>query len=732
MKKLILARSISYASIFGLSAMTGVSTASELDFVLEEITVTSQMRAQSLQEVPVAVTAFSASDILEAGISSSQDFIDLTPNVSLDDSFTYGNTFISIRGVSQINNADSPVAIVVDGVPQNNQKQFKMKMFDIERIEVLKGPQGSLYGRNAIGGAISIVSKKPSEELEGFFDATLGNGALLDISGGVSNTLIDDKLAFRLAGSYLERDGLIDNTFLNTEADFVDEDYSVRGNLMFTPSDTLSVDFRFSTSKFDAGSSYDVTTNSVLNPTYRSGDANGFFDPDENNLGRTIGEVDELTVKIDWDLDFATLTSITGYTDLSEVYTADLDFSNPTGLGGFLGVLGQVRQAQNLDVDMLSQEIRLVSPGHENFRWIAGVFYIETNRQLETIAGCDDDPGCALTVDFLAGVPFGTLPADVEIINRAEDNDNTAWSVFGQMEFDLTDSLTAQLGLRYDSDEREQTDVIGGVVLDDKYDAWQPKVTLNYQFDEDVLGYATYSTGFRSGGFNAPGLGLPQFQDEFLQNFELGLKSELMDGRLVINSALFYSNSDDYQFFFIDAATAAQFIGNLEEVDILGFDADLRFLATESIEIFGGIGLTDTEIKTVGGTTTVALDAGGVDTSLIKGSHAPKNTPVTFNFGLQHTVDFNDEIVLRTRVDYEYRGKKYWQVDNLDIQRQLDLLGVRMAFEAESWSVTLWGRNLLNEEYYSDFNPAEFSGSQTDIGFPAQPRTYGLDLSFNF
>lgn len=135
--------------------------------VLEEVVVTAQYREQRLQDVPASVTAFTEQGIIDAGITSTQDFVNLTPNMTLDDSFTYGNTFVVVRGVTQVNNADSPIAIVVDGVPQNNQKQFKMDLFDVERIEVLKGPQGALYGRNAIGGAVNIVTKQPTNVYEG-------------------------------------------------------------------------------------------------------------------------------------------------------------------------------------------------------------------------------------------------------------------------------------------------------------------------------------------------------------------------------------------------------------------------------------------------------------------------------------------------------------------------------------------------------------------------------------
>lgn len=697
---------------------------------IEVILVTSQLRTQTLQEVPVAVTAFNAEKIERAGIKNSQDFVDLTPNVSLDDSFTYGNTFISIRGLSQINNADSPVAIVVDGVPQNNQKQFKMKLFDIERIEVLKGPQGSLYGRNAIGGAISIITKQPSDELEGFTNLTVGNGGLLDVSAGLSSAIIEDELTFRIAGSYLTRDGLIDNDFLNTKVDFVDKDYSIKGNLRYTPNADLSIDFRFLKSSFDAGSSYDVTTNSVLNPSYRSGTANSYFAPDSNFLGSTQGDTDELTLKIDYELNFATLTAITNSTSLSEIYNADLDFSNPNGLGGFLGALGELRQSQDLDVDLLSQELRLVSNTDSKLQWIFGGFYIETDRKLQTLGGCDDDPSCAAGLEIVFGLPF-TPPSDFTFINRAEDNDNKAWSVFGQIDYSVSDKTTIQLGARYDKDEREQTDINNGGTLAKDFSAVQPKLSYNYQYSEDILAYASYSTGFRSGGFNAPGLNLPTFDEEFLQNFELGWKASFSND-LIFNSALFYSKSDDYQFFFVDAVSAAQFIANIDKVDIWGFDADFSYEISEQFSVIGGIGITDTEIKSLGATTATALTASGVDTSKVVGNKAPKNTPVTFNIAFEYEQPLANDYMLLTRVDYEYRGKKYWQVDNLDVQDPLNLINVRVGLSKENWAATLWVKNLSDEEFYTDFNPAEFSGSLTDIGFPAQPRTFGLDFSYKF
>src|SRR5216684_6293642 len=176
---------------------------------LEEVVVTAQRREEKLQDVPVSVVAFNETAIRQAGIRNTADFLAMTPNVSFDQSFTVGNSFVTMRGIEQINNADSPVAVVVDGVPQGNQKQLKMDLYDIERIEVLKGPQGAHYGRNAIGGAINIITKQPTNEFSGF--AALGGGSGSEKEGlaAVSGPIVKETLLFRLSGEYKTSDGQI-------------------------------------------------------------------------------------------------------------------------------------------------------------------------------------------------------------------------------------------------------------------------------------------------------------------------------------------------------------------------------------------------------------------------------------------------------------------------------------------------------------------------------------------
>ncbi|NOX83203.1 MAG: TonB-dependent receptor [Alphaproteobacteria bacterium] len=707
---------------------------------LDEIIVTSQYREQRLQEVPASVKAFTAADITRAGISSTQDFVDMTPNMTLDDSFTYGNTFVVMRGVTQINNADSPVAIVIDGVPQNNQKQFKMDLFDIERIEVLKGPQGALYGRNAIGGAINIVTKQPTNELDGKFSAGIENGVGFKLGGVVSGPLVEDKVLFRVAGSYLQTDGLITNTFLNEKVDFVDHDYSIRGKLTINASENLNIDLRASYRNYQAGSSYDVPVRHNGDPTIRNGTANDIFDPNENIVGLTQGKTSELTAKIDLDTDIGTFTSITGYTDLSEFYEADIDFSNqafdPT-FGGFAGLLSfldflgiytapagtiGIGQGQILDLDLFSQELRLVSPDENRLRYILGAFYIHTNRDLQTRLFADvnsqrnqiDDPALVF-------------------IDARESNSNDAWSVFGQLEYDLSDNLTAQVSLRYDEDNRSQTDLSSGMTRDRKFTSVQPKATLTYEFNGDSLGYLTYSTGFRSGGFNAPVVTFPTFEDETLTNYEIGYKTTLADNRLVLNTAVFYSDSEDFQFFYLDLATGQQIIQNLAAVDIWGVDIDFRAAVSENLTLSGGVGYTDTNIKELGSAALEAsLTAAGVDTASVPGNKTPKTTNWTVNLGAQYDFVVSNSIDAYLRVDYEYRGDKYWQIDNLDVQDPIHLLNFRAAMNTGNWSLSAYVKNLTDERYYTDFNPGEFLGLAIDLGYPSKPRTYGAGVTYRF
>jgi iron complex outermembrane receptor protein len=669
---------------------------------LGDIVVTAQRREENLQKVPIQVTAFDSVKIAQAGIRSTVDALTMVPNVSFDESFTYLNSFVTVRGIEQINNADSPVAVVIDGVPQNNQKQLRMDLFDIERIEVLKGPQGGLYGRNALGGAINIVTKSPTNHYEGFIDGIYGNGNAVSVNGAVSGPIVNDRLLFRVSGSYKRDDGRITDSYTDDKVDFVKHDYEVRGQLKFIPTDRLTFDLRGSYRNFVAGGIYD----SVVS----SGNANDIEPPRSNLMGETWGHVADMSLKADYDLGGVTLTSITAHTALVERYVGDLDFSNPVDLpNGFAGLGFQAGQAQNLDLHLTSQEMRLVSDAHKPFRWILGGYYLHTDRDLETIVFVDQDSKREQVNNEA-----------LRILHRYEGNKNDAYAFYGQFDYDLTDKLTLSGALRYDHDHRDQTDLLTSDERTQNFGKVQPKVTLTYKIDPEHLIYATYGTGFRSGGFNGPDVAVPRYEAETLQNYEAGFKTAWLDNRLRFNGAIYFERDKNYQYFYIDLATASQIIGNIPRVNIWGIELDMQAKVTPELQIDAALGTTDTNIR--------RLD----ESPQYVGNHTPKTTPWTLNLGAQYRKPLGNDLSLLLRADYQHRAKKYWQVDNVDVQKPVNIVNLRAGVETPKWDIYLYGKNVLNIKYYTDYNPSNYSGGAYDTGFRAQPATYGVEAKLKF
>lgn len=684
-----------------LAAAGPAQSQSQAEPIVEQIEISAQRRIEPLQDVPAAVNALTAKQLEARGVTSTQDFVSAIPNMSFDQSFTHLNSFVVLRGVTQINNADSPVAIVVDGVPQNNQKQFRMNLFDIQRIEVLKGPQGALYGRNALGGAVNIVTKAPSDKFEGFAGLTLASGSDKTLNAGISGPMGEGSW-FRLVAQHRASDGLIRNDYLQRKVDGIDRDSLVRGKLSFNPTRDLIVDVQAGWNDFKAGAIHD----SVL----PGGDARQVVNPLTSLFGKTFGSIGDASVKLDLSTGLGTLTSITAYTNLQESYRGDLDFSNPRDLpGGFLGFGFQAGQGQDLKVRMTSQELRLTSPDKEPVRSIVGVYALRTGRELGTRAFIDAN-GSLAQIDNPTSV----------IANLGERNSNTALAVFGQVDVDLGARTTLSAALRHDRDERQQTDVVNGGEREISFSKTQPKLTVSHKWSKDTLVYATASTGFRSGGLNAPGL--PDFRAETLTNYEIGTKNTLMGGAMVLNLALFDARSRDFQYFYVDVTRSSQLIGNIDRVHMRGLDFDLRWRVSRALELDLGLGITEGVIK-----ANSALP----DTV---GNNTPKNTPLKATLGAQYEWNLDGGRRLMARADLEHRSKRYWQADNVDIQPKLDLVNLRVTYSGlgDRWSTSLWAKNATDEAYYTDVNSPRFSGLPYTIGWRSQPRTIGFDTKLRF
>ena len=353
---------------------------------MEEIIVTARKRDESFKDVPVTVNVFTETLVEDAGIYRPADFIQMVPNMTLVETQNAGNAFVVIRGISQARNSEPSVAVQVDGVLQTNPAEFNQELYDIQQIEVLKGPQGALYGRNAIGGAIIITTLDPADEFEATVKAGYGNENSIRGQLGVSGPL-GDSAGYRATVNYYETDGFLHNVFLNESVDPV-ESLSARARFVFEPSDNFRGDFRVAVDDLSTRALYFVVPRvDEANPFggYVD-DANDVDEPIQlDNPGINDRDVLNTSLKLDFGVGDGTFTSVTHYNTTEEILTGDAFDFRPAANSLFNAIFGfDLNQSQFLDIEAYSQELRYTSPTEGKFRWIAGAYYIHTDRFIST------------------------------------------------------------------------------------------------------------------------------------------------------------------------------------------------------------------------------------------------------------------------------------------------------------------------------------------------------------
>ena len=688
-----------------------------------EVVVTALRRNENLQDVLAAITAFTAETVEAAGIERPLDFVNLTSNVNLIETQNAGNAFIVIRGITQARNSEPSVAVIVDGVQQVNPAQFNQELFDIEQIEVLKGPQGAIYGRNAIGGAIVIRTRQPSDHFEGQVRAGVDNGFGYWLRGSVSGPIGDD-VRFRLAGSWYDTDGFIRNTFLNEDADPV-EDLALRGTLLWNPSPNFTVDLRASMDRLRTQALY---FNIVA-------DVNDTSLPVRvNNAGQNDRDMYNVSLRLNWETEAGTLSSVTSYDSLEEILTGDAFDFLPIQQSLFFQIFGfDLNQSQFLDVEAVSQEIRWTSPADRRFRYIVGAYAIKTDRFIST--GNMIDTGNGVFPVFRTPT---TNPLNPQFSFLADKGDNMAWAVFGNFTYDVTDQFHVDLGLRYDRDRRRNTtltptaflpNVPGfpqgatGEVRRRTFDDWQPKITLTYEPSSSITIYGGYSRGFRSGGFNQTGVGGVAFANgivgvgdiyeaETADTFELGVRMTSPDHVIRVGANVYTTRSENSYFFVFLAANSTQNLGNVPEVRISGFEVEAEVRPFRGMTLSAAYGYTNSSIRDF------------PDIAVI-GNEAPLISRYTLNFGAQYRAPISGDLGILARVDYRRTGRTWWDVYNTTVRDPIDLVNARLGLEGHNWSITAFSENLFNEIYNAEFSPGGFV-------FKARPRRYGAELTFRF
>lgn len=766
-------RSLLAISVGATLAVAASAQAQERSGQIEEIVVTARQRAELITDVPATVTAFTSAEIKSAGIERPEDFIALTPGLSVVNAAEVGDMQVNIRGINTGRDAETNFALVVDGVLQTNVTALNQELANVTQVEVLKGPQGALYGRNALAGALILTTRKPGEEFEANVEAGYGNNntykGRLYFGGPLS-----EKVSGSLSAYTRNTDGQYDNSLLGCDdcVDFLEEN-GVIGRLVFEAG-SGEVDVKAKYSKLDSGAinfnaslalkelaqGFDPSNTEPFLPLWE--DANDHEFIYFNNIKpENEQENINLSIKGDWDVGPGTLTAIASYNDQDNFFLTDgtsaafflysltgsciqsndarsqdtplplpFFYSNSSGffVDSFLPPYSPTTcdgyQYQERNQTDMSVELRLTSPGDQAFRWVAGVYYADIERDQIVSQGSDSGAGFIKTGLVLTG---GPNPTD---LLYDDTFDSKVYAGFGQIAYDVTEGLELALALRFDREEREVSNNVpkigpqtpgflgSGDFINPTYDAdptldaipdrdldfeeWQPKLSVNWHASDAISLFASYGIGFRSGGFNSQGsaatieanygalclgatvfipdppFSLPptctaesvrnltnvrdDYDKEVSKAAEAGFKATLLDRTLSINGAVYHTQVDDMQYFnfFAGPFGLLRVVTNLDEVTLQGVELDFRWLATDIFSLFGGFGYTDSEIDKYAGRPYT------------EGNKVPYVPEYTGNVGAELRLPLGgSKLELVTRVDGIFMGETWFhpvqeeQVPNL-------------------------------------------------------------------
>lgn len=670
----------------------------------------SRKRTESIQTTPESVTALNAEGIESAGVTDISSFSSLVPNLKFNSTQAIGLNFITVRGIPQVRGGDAPLAFVIDGVTIPDPSLLSQELYDLALVEVVKGPQGALYGKNAIGGAVNIYTKDPTNRLTNQIKLGIGNGGFKQVQFVSSGAIAKDKLFYRFSTQYKDFNGLLTNEFLNEKVDFR-EDFNIRGQLKTNLSTNFSITGTYQYFKADGGAAY-----YSVNPTGFDGEfPGGILDPnpsDGNNVivADVLGKSDMVNnygnIKMDYNLTKVKIQSITSFNKVNRSSFGDLDFLD----------LDLFTQGEEATTKTFNQEIRINNAKTDTkFDWSLGGFYQKIKKDVYQ-NGTDSsfDPPEYDTADYI--------------------NETQTIALFGFGDYKLTDKLTLSAGFRYDIDNFTQDDLLFVTNSERDNSEFQPKVSLSYQATKNVLMYANYGRGYRNGGFNAETTDLfnREFNDETSDNYELGFKTSAWNNRFIFNGSVFSSRLNNQQQYILDLNTFIAGVYNYEESKVFGFELESRARLSNFLDVFANFGLTDAEI--VDGGTAGGDDGTATDNTLYNGQKTPFVPVSSFGIGLESAFDITDDLKFKGFVNLDTTGKTYWHESNRDAftTDAYSLLDARLGLNYKNWKLELWGKNLTDKQYYQEFSPGEFVGSPDDVAWRGQPLTIGTSISVKF
>jgi iron complex outermembrane receptor protein len=737
------------------------SPAATAESALEEVVITARRYEESLQDAPVSVGVMDSDYLTAQHILQVKDVIDRSPGTGFTRFNKLQNVY-SMRGLnSQTEGAagDPSVLTVVDDVVYVKDYMKSAEFFDVERIEVLRGPQGTSFGRNATGGLVHIISRRPTHEFGGQVSAGAGNHGQWEVDG-VINGGITGNLAGRLAVHYTTHDGYTRDVLRNRDL-AGEENISVRGSLLYTPTDDLEVYLKLEYSKDDDESAVRQPRDCV-NPQENF---TNFIDPCspwKTAISSTTGagesfylkrEVLNFTGQVKWNLtDSITLTSITGYLDGEGDYNMD-SAGTPRDLNFSI--------TRN-DSSQFSQEVRLDNHASgAQFRWLAGIYYLNDDHDRSDGREWFQED---LSV-FGPGPPFS--PTEVVAVST---NETESVGVFGELAYDITDTVTATVGLRYSYDDKDfvishngsgfrgpvtnflaEVPENGGpcppgpqcalgfdnAAASESWDHLSYMASLSWDVTDDVMLYGTISEAYKTGGFN----GEPQtaadavipYDEETAMNYEIGMKSQWFD-RLRLNVSVFYVEYDDQQVNVFRQGTGGfttQVIDNAAKSDVLGVEVDYAWQVTDFFRLSGNFARLDAEFED----TVIQTGQGPASVTDISGNR-PNNVPKwTATIAGEFFFPLPGGSRLSLRADWRGRGSMYNDIvnDPAFLRPGTDIVGARVAWTSadDHWELAVWGRNLTNEADVLNIGPVPGFLNDNPVGY-GPPRTYGGTVTYRF
>jgi len=691
--------------------------------VIQDIVVTAQKRSESLQRTPLSITALTGDTLGKRGVASLLDLQSAVPNVNIAQRISYG--VVTIRGVGYdvlTPGADSSVAVHQDGVYISRPAAALTSLFDIERIEVARGPQGTLYGRNATGGAVNIISRAPTENLSGYLTAGYGNFNAYSVEGAIGGTLVPGLLTARIAGKVEGRDGYGKNLFNGRDVDDL-RSRAVRASFRLTPADNFTADlildyFREKDSNFAFHflGTYDPSEPVLPGVSYGGITAPNIRDVANDAQPLNNREFYGANLTLKWNLaDGLSLRSISGARRSNSQFTSDLDATT----FNYTSFFQEERDYQ------LSQELQGVYHNDRIDAILGGYYFYEHNFGATIVPFNAAIP--TLPHTGAPAVPWPPLDEQGLLITRAE-------AVFGQITYKFTDQLSATIGGRYshESKDVDETATFFGTTPQKKtiaFSAFTPKFGLQFQANRNLLAYVSVSKGFKSGGF-ALGQAIPPFQPENIWSYEAGLKLTMLNGKLRANGAVFHYDYDNLQTGVVNSVGTAIVNANAK-VD--GAEIELEARPVPALTLTANASYLHARYSRFRGIDDPGI--AGVNPLDLDGNSLSQSPKFTFNVAAEYNVATNLG-TFTPRVDYSHTSKYYFTPFNVESMSQsaygLLNASLRFATRDDKWSVELYARNLTDKLVVAGGFVGFFGVGSPEVVSLAPPRTYGARVSVKF